>query len=317
MAETDTTNTRPLLPLEIQLIILEHAPWESHPALSLVCHAWRTFLLTSSSILRNRYKSYKLPLNRAKGPKTRFEEPLYHKVLSYLTHYVRMDDGDYHACYFKPPSFQCGTGSATKYRLNPTFFANDLLSAESPTLVGEGKGKGKSLSRLAFNNTYAHEKTAPFKRPSYGWKSQAAKIPTVGEFLEKNGRAVNNRLADYYTNYSHADILNVVMKYTQNEDGLCFLEFALLPLARSSGNANSARESEVVSSRQELGLDDERGKTWGLVRRWEVMRKLKGMVKRRTMSGGFEVAASGLGAYYEGKELQTVWGRSGIQNILS
>ncbi|KAK6518768.1 hypothetical protein TWF506_005906 [Arthrobotrys conoides] len=303
----DDKKINPYLPLELQLLILEAAPFESHQTLSLVCRTWRDFILTSPFVLKNRYTSYTLPEGHANGPLTRFREPLYHGILSYLTHYIRMDDGIYHACYLKHPGYLNSTKTVTKYILDPGLFGNDLLSLDhSP----DGKGKEKSKSdglRLNFNNIYAHERITPWKQTvwKYPFTPQSSTTPTIAEFLKKNGQSVNNELATYYTNYSHADILKVVMKYNTNSSGTCFLEFALVPLPRSSENVNS------TTARERLDLEGRRGRTRGLIRKWEVVRKLKGMVKKKSRDGKAEFETLGLGGYYEGKEVKSLWGVDG------
>ncbi|KAF3189910.1 hypothetical protein TWF106_007108 [Orbilia oligospora] len=308
----DDKKINPYLPLELQLLILEAAPFESHQTLSLVCRTWRTFILTSPSVLKNRYTSYTLPEGHANGPRTKFHEPLYHGILSYLTHYVRMDDGIYHACYLKPPGYLNWTGEPVKYILNPGLFGKDLLSLDhSPDEKGKGKSRDDDL-QLNFNNIYAHERIKPWKQSV--WKrpfpTQASATPTIAEFLKKNGQAVNNGLADYYTNYSYADVLKVVMKYTRDSSGVCFLEFALAPLPRSSENVNS------TTARERLDLEEGRGRTKGLIRKWEVVRKLKGMVKRKSKDPDARVEPEalepGLEGHYEGKEVKSFWRADGV-----
>lgn len=101
------------------------------------------------------------------------------------------------------------------------------------------------------------------------------------------------------------------MKYTRNESGICFLEFALIPLTRGSGNVNSNH------MRIKFDMEDEKGRTRGLIRKWEVMRKLKGMVKKKSRDGKSEFEALGLGSYYEGKEVNSVWDADGIFHVIS
>ncbi|KAK6515932.1 hypothetical protein TWF281_004524 [Arthrobotrys megalospora] len=305
----------PHLPLEIQLLILEYAPWECHPTLSLVCHKWRSFVRTSPSVIKNRYTSYTLPRGHANGPKTTFDGPLYHRILSYLTHYVRMDDGIYHPCYLKPASNRNEGGELMKRLLNPTFFANDPLSSDISSFDGKGKGKGRTddaLFRLNFNNIYAHERTSPWK---YYYQAASFKIPTVGEFLEKNGRTVNGRLEQYYEQYRHADVLKVVMKYNQTFGGQYFLEFALVPQMRVSRNTNSHREFR--GSDPSYHGYTKPGQTKNLVRKWEVFGKLKAMVTRKSRDGKSEAQALTLGDYYEGREVRKVWDLTGMVHVVS
>ncbi|KAK6342354.1 hypothetical protein TWF718_007754 [Orbilia javanica] len=317
--EGNKTVNVPRLPLEIQFLILELTPFESHQTLSLVCKAWRNFILTSHSIRKNRYISYTIPKDHVGGPRTTFSSPLYHGVLSYLTHYVRMDDGDYYPCYLKSPSSKTWGETEqqpTKYLLYPRFFGNDLISLDQSD--GE-KGKGKlepDALYLNFNNIYAHELVTPWKQhenwvPPFTPRLRASsEPPTVAEFFQKNGRAVNNRLAEYYNTYCHADVLKVVMKYKRDSAGTYFLEFALLPLPRGSGNVNS------VSALDKVDFEGEKGRTRGLIRRWEVLRKLRGMVKRKPRDGKSRADNLRMGWHYEGSEVKSVWDADGI-HVLS
>ncbi|KAK6331324.1 hypothetical protein TWF730_004406 [Orbilia blumenaviensis] len=331
------------LPLELQLLILEHSDWEFHQTLSLVCRAWHSFILTSPSIWRNRYQAYNLPKDHANGPRTLFDAPVYHSILSYLTHYVRMDDGVYRACFMRLAQRDSSGPYDRNHRdrepardmrlLNSAFFMDDPLSID---ISSDYNYKGKNVvtreeeeetaaSRLDFNNIYAHHRAAPWKWPQI----KGHYVPSVGEFLAKNAEAVNRSTEGYYANYNHADVLKIVMKYTKNEDtGRCALEFAVVPLSRDFCNINRGLPTAATAtpigsmsvttrfrrhyhrSSSSNNSDDggaNSGRTRSMARKWEVVGKLRAMVKRRSRDGRSQLEALGLGGYYDGKELKTLF----------
>ncbi|KAK6342355.1 hypothetical protein TWF718_007755 [Orbilia javanica] len=83
------------LPIELQLQILEYADFTQLPILAQVCHAWHAYV-TTSVFFPHRYTYY--VLSEPEKPahpnphERRFLRPFFHKLLCYLTHFIRFEE---------------------------------------------------------------------------------------------------------------------------------------------------------------------------------------------------------------------------------
>ncbi|RVD87227.1 uncharacterized protein DFL_001469 [Arthrobotrys flagrans] len=79
------------LPIELQLQILESADFTQLPTLARVCHAWRSHITTSPTLIPHRYTYYTLSGTDSKDSGAKLV--YFHKLISYLSHFIRFEGG--------------------------------------------------------------------------------------------------------------------------------------------------------------------------------------------------------------------------------
>ncbi|KAK6331325.1 hypothetical protein TWF730_004407 [Orbilia blumenaviensis] len=214
-----------VLPIEIQYHILECADWQQQPVLGQVCSNWRRFLLSSPTVILNRYE-----LHSEDGP-------LFHRIVSHLTNFTQhtvLPDGGRSKNVIQPCNIDFDRSVVTFFSrtalpelkepftvstLATGFFADDPIihpSDNLSTCFQPGAGYLQFFSK--HRNCLANGVQVGLRRVS-------SNNPTVKEYI----RSLTLDIADartYFTwptDFLNASVLSMTTRFRKG--GFAFLSF--------------------------------------------------------------------------------------------